>query len=145
MIVSHFDPTWYPTEDQPYDDLYFEMERHELADDFSWFIDELKAATDPALQIRFMEFIDNLGLNTLGYLLTSQQTGTLALEIGIPASDISETSWHNAGRLQLLILEHIEELESDEESSDAYKDLIATLAEVYDTITWALRMDALYN
>ena len=148
-MTSTFNPNWIPTEAEPYDDLYREMERHELADDTQWFLDELRSASHPALQFRFMEFVSNLGLDTLGSVLTDEEIEILEVETGISMPTIAETPWYEAQTILNLTQERVKVFEDDIDNLDHTPgldwDVYQIVLKATRTIEWAISMEKLFG
>ncbi len=143
-MTSIYNPGWIPTDAEPYDDLYREMERHELADDTGWFLDELRSATDSSIQIRFMEFVSNLELDKLGNVLTDEEIEILEMETGsLP------TYWYEAEDTLALAQERLKVFEADLDGLDrepgSEYDVYQILLKIVSVLEWAISMEQLYG
>lgn len=144
MITTAYDRNWFPTDEDRYDELFWELEDIRDQGDPSRFIEELIATDDPYLQTRLMEYVNNLGLDTLGAVLDEAHLDILGSQIGdsVTVRDLPGMTWDEAQDLLPAILERLEIIKTylDDLEDDMWR-VYPMMLDVLNMILWAGQME----
>lgn len=144
ITPNDYDSSWYPTDEDRYDNLYWLLEDILEQGNYFRFIEELRATDDPYLQTRLMEYVNNLELDTLGTIIDGGHLDILQCEIGgsVIDRDLSGLTWNEAQNLLPAILERLEIYETYiDKLEDGEEEIYQMMLDIYDMICWAGLME----